>query len=231
MIEKNDLFDYGLKIYQNREYFKFSIDSILLAEFVKIKKGYKILDLCTGNAPIPLILASKFDAISIDAIEIQKEVFNLANESIKENELDDIIKLYNCDAKDFIGQDKYDCIICNPPYFKNIENSYKNTNSIKKLARHEIAITLEDIFKITKRNIKETGAFYLVHRIERMLETVELCQKYKLGIRKIVLIQTKNDNSTEFFLLEASNYKKDDLKIEIVNILNRKTYQNIFKEE
>ena len=59
MIEYNDLFDYGLYICQNQEYFKFSIDSILLAEFVKLKDNLTILDLCSGNAPIPMILSTK----------------------------------------------------------------------------------------------------------------------------------------------------------------------------
>ena len=58
----NDLFDYGLKIYQDEEKFKFSLDSLLLSEFVDIKKSdRKLIDLCSGNAPLPLILASKHD--------------------------------------------------------------------------------------------------------------------------------------------------------------------------
>lgn len=230
-MEINDLYDYGLKIYQNKEYFKFSIDSILLAEFVKFKKGFKILDICTGNAPIPLILASKTKSITIDALEIQNEVYELAKKSIKENNLEKIVNIYNVDAKNFINNGKYDCIVCNPPYFKNEQTSYKNLNRVKKIARHEIAITLEDIFKITKKNISENGSLYLVHRIERMLDVINFCNLYKLGIRKIVLIQTKNNKTTEFFLLEASNYKKNDLKFEVINIQNKETYQNIFKEE
>lgn len=229
-MEINDLYDYGLKIYQDKDYFKFSIDSILLAEFVKFKKGFKILDICTGNAPIPLILASKTDSITIDALEIQEEVCELACKSVKTNHLEKAINIYNVDAKNYMNNKKYDCIICNPPYFKNESTSYKNLNRVKKIARHEIFITLEDIFKITKKNISETGSLYLVHRVERMLDVISLCNSYKLGIRKIVLIQTKNDKTTEFFLLEASNYKKSDLKIDVLNIQNKETYQNIFEE-
>ena len=82
-MELNDLFDYpNLKIYQYKKYFKFSLDSILLAEFVKINKiTQNILDLCTGNAAVPLILSTKTKA-HIDGFEIQKEIFELAKESI-----------------------------------------------------------------------------------------------------------------------------------------------------
>ena len=53
----NDLLNYNnLKIYQNTEWFNFSIDSVLLANFVRLNNKMKILDMCTGNAPIPLFL-------------------------------------------------------------------------------------------------------------------------------------------------------------------------------
>ena len=122
----NDLFDYeNLKIYQIRGNFKFSLDSILLAEFVKITKNTKnILDLCSGNAPVPMILSTKTNA-HIDAFEIQKHIYNLGIDSIKYNNLDKQITLYNADIMEidnYLNNKKYDIITCNPPYFK-VENS------------------------------------------------------------------------------------------------------------
>ena len=77
-VVKNDLFDYGLEIYQNENLFKFSIDSILLAEFVENKAGLNtIVDFCTGNAVVPLILSTRVKA-KIIGFEIQKDVFKLA---------------------------------------------------------------------------------------------------------------------------------------------------------
>ena len=81
----NDLYDYGLKIYQDNELFKFSLDSLLLAEFVNVDKSdKKLLDICSGNAPLPLIIGKKYD-VEITGIEIQKEIYDLAEKSIKEN--------------------------------------------------------------------------------------------------------------------------------------------------
>ena len=79
---KNDLLGYkGLKIIQNTDYFSFSLDSVLLPNFVKIPKNCKnVLDIGTGNAPIPLILTTKTDA-EITAIEVQKEIFEMAKET------------------------------------------------------------------------------------------------------------------------------------------------------
>ena len=56
----NDLLNYNnLKIVQNTDWFNFSLDSVLLSDFIKVKDYMKIIDFCTGNCPIPLILSTK----------------------------------------------------------------------------------------------------------------------------------------------------------------------------
>ncbi len=231
MIVLNDLFDYGFKIYQNTDYFKFSLDSILLAEYVKIRPHDRIMDLCSGNAAIPLILCKRNDTICVDGIEIQKPIYLLAIKSIQENKLEDRIKVYNANAADILMPQKYDIVTCNPPYFKVDATSQKNTDEIKCIARHEITINLEKVIKTAKNNLKETGSFYLVHRIERLLETIKLLEQNKFGIRNITFIFTKADKKAEFFLIEASRYKKSDPKIFSICIEGLKTYKGIFEEE
>ena len=230
MIEKNDLFDYGYYIYQNSDYFKFSLDSILLAEFVKFKENDEILDMCTGNAPIPMILTAKNNKLNIDAVEIQSEIYDLAQKSIETNKLSNIT-LYNTDIKEFNINKKYDIITCNPPYFKVGNNSLLNENKIKQIARHEVKLKLEDIIDIATKQIKETGSFYLVHRCDRLIDTIHLLEKVPLGIRRICIIYTKDNSNGEFFLLEATKNKKDDAKITYKNIKDLKSYKNIFGGE
>ena len=92
-IEKNDLYDYGMKIYQAKNLFKFSIDSILLAEFVDIRwNSNLIVDFCTGNAAVPLILSTKYKC-QIIGFEIQKQVSTLAYNSVLLNNLENQIKI------------------------------------------------------------------------------------------------------------------------------------------
>jgi len=230
LIELNDLYDYGLKIYQNKAYFKFNIDSILLGEFIKLKRNATVLDLCTGNAPIPLILSTKDSSIAIDGVEIQTEIYELAKESIKINNVEKQINIINEDIKKYTNTKKYDIVVCNPPYFKTNESTLKNENQVKQIARHEIKLTLDDAVKAAKRNLKENGNFYLVHRTERFLDVIHTLEKHKFGIRNISFIHTKKSKNSEFFLLEASNYKKSDIKIKSYCIENWETYKNIFKE-
>ena len=232
----NDLFDYdNLKIYQYNDGFKFSLDSILLAEYVKITgKTNSILDLCTGNASIPLILSTKTNAL-IDAFEIQKDIYNLAIESIKYNKKQEQITVYNADVKEinnYLNYKKYDIITCNPPYFKVKNNGYLNETEKLAIARHELKVTLEDIFKIASDHLNTKGEFYLVHRISRLDEIIILGSKYKLNVKNIELIKTKENSSPYLVLIRA--VKDSSLGVKINNpicIQNLTTYQNLFKEE
>ena len=110
----------NLKIYQDTNMFNFSLDSVLLPNFVSLSaKCKKILDIGTGNAVIPIILSTKTQA-HIDGVEIQEKVYKLAQKSILYNHLDKQISLYNEDIKEYknrVESDQYDVITCNPPFF------------------------------------------------------------------------------------------------------------------
>ena len=83
------------KICQDPDIFNFSIDSMLLAYFTSITKGVKtICDLCSGNAPIPLYLTLRCDA-KIVGVEVQSHSYDLAIQSINENNLGNRIEMIN----------------------------------------------------------------------------------------------------------------------------------------
>lgn len=232
----NDLYDYpSLKIYQIRGNFKFSLDSILLAEYVKVTKNTKnILDLCTGNAPVPMILSTKTKAL-IDAFEIQEHIYMLGKKSIEYNKLENQITLYNSDIKDidnYINSKKYDIITCNPPYFKVLDKNYLNDELKLAIARHEIKIDLETIFKIASSHLDDKGEFYLVHRVTRLDEIIIYANKYNLNVKNIELIKTKEENKPYIVLVRCIKNSRYGVKINnIKNIEKQKTYQNMFQEE
>ena len=176
-----------MKIVQDTDYFNFSLDSVLLYNFLNLKKNMKIIDICSGNCPIPLLLSKKVNS-KIIAVELQKEIYELGKESIEINNLSNQIELLNMDAKELTKKydtDTFDLITCNPPYFKNNETSKKNSNDIKTIARHEITITLEDIMKLSRKLLKNNGSLVMVHRVERLSEIIELSKKYNGNISLI----------------------------------------------
>lgn len=230
----NDLYDYGLKIYQDNELFKFSLDSLLLAEFVNVNKNDKnLLDICSGNAPLPLIIGKKYN-IDITGVEIQREIYLLAIKSIVENNLSNI-EMLNCNAKDlknYFPGNNFDIITCNPPFFKINETSLINEERKKAIARHELTITLEEIFDIVKGLLKDKGAFYLVHRPSRLEEIINLATTHNLHVKKMIFIYSNWKKEAIMVLFKMVKNSSPGVKIKSVKIDREiKTYQNIFKEE
>lgn len=234
MIVLNDLYDYGLKIYQDSEKFKFSLDSLLLAEFVDIKKNdRKILDFCSGNAPLPLILAKKFNK-EITGIEIQKEIYDLALKSIAYNKLEDKIAMLNInvlEVKNYFSSNSFDIITCNPPFFKVDNSSLINTKKEVAIARHELTITLEQIIENASYLLKDNGKFYMVHRPERLEEIINIASKNNLNVKLIKFISSKPEGYAIMVLLKFVKNANIGVKVsnEIIN-RNVKTYQNIFNK-
>lgn len=227
----NDLFDYdSIKIVQNDQFFKFSIDSILLAEYIKINKDdKKIIDLCTGNLPIPLILKYKYcNDLAMDAIELQKEIYELGLETLKINKIKDI-NYVNDDVKNasnHFKNDYYDIVSCNPPYFKN---SLKNLNDVKTIARHEIKIELEDIIKIASSLLKNNKTFYMVHVPNRIDEIILLCNKYNMNVKELCIVNNTN-NKPILILIKAVKNSKIGLKLKYLNDVNNlNSYKNVFE--
>ena len=99
--ERIDDLEYkGLKIIQNTNYFCFGIDSILLSDFARdIKKDSTIVDIGTGTGIISILLSKKVNAKKIYAIEVQKEIADMANRSVDLNNLTDKIEIINDNIK------------------------------------------------------------------------------------------------------------------------------------
>ena len=213
----NDLLDYqGLKIYQDTEMFSFSLDSVLLANFVTLNKNIKeVLDIGSGNAVIPMILSTKTKA-NITGIEIQEKSFNLGDKSIKYNKLEDRINFINTDIKEYKknnSQELFDVITCNPPYFKVIETSNLNKNDYKTIARHEIKLNLSELFKIASYLLKNKGNIAIVHRPERIIEIIEEMKKNRIEPKKIQFIYPGKDKEANILLIEGVKNGNPGLKI------------------
>lgn len=203
----------GIKIVQDYEMFNFSLDSILLANFTTIKKNDQlIVDLGTGNAPIPLYMSLNTNS-KIIGIEIQKKSYELALESVKINNREGQITIINDDIKNassIIGKNKCDIVTSNPPFFKYIEGkSNINKNDEKTIARHEVLITLDEICFQASELLKYGGTFAMVHRPDRLIDIIESLRKHRLEPKRIRFIYPKVGCEANHILIEA---RKDGLE-------------------
>lgn len=193
-------------IFQDSELFHFSIDSMLLADFVTLpKKAKKVADLCAGNAPISMFLTLRTGA-HIDAVEIQDCSFQLAQKSVSHNALESQITLHHQDVKGIhkrLGHQAYDVVVCNPPFFKWNENSNTNKNDFLTIARHEVLITLDDIVHEARLLLNNGGYFAMVHRPDRLLELLASFQKHHIEPKRLRFVYPKKGEKANHVLIEG----------------------------
>lgn len=206
----------NLKIVQNTDMFNFSLDSVLLPNFVTLnKKTAKILDIGCGNAPIPLILSTKTSA-KIIGVEIQKDVYELALKTVKMNDLEKQIEIINDDINNiytYFETESFDTVVCNPPYFKVATTPNLNTIEYKTIARHEIKLNLEQIINISKKVLKNNGNIAMVHRPERLSDIITIMRKNNIEPKRIRFVYPKETKEANILLIEGVKNGRPGLKI------------------
>lgn len=217
----DERFDYlfakgSMKIIQSPSVFSFSLDAVLLANFASIpaKKG-DILDLCTGNGVIPLLLSARTHA-KVTGVEIQEKLVDMAKRSIQYNALSDQLSMIHGDLKEMqpmLGHSSFDTITCNPPYFKVGSEEMQNKNEHFTIARHEIYCTLEDVVRACKLHVKPGGKVAMVHRPGRLVDILTLFRTYKIEPKRIRFVYPKEGREANMLLIEGVRDGKSDLKM------------------
>ena len=145
----DDLQCKGLKIIQNKDWFCFGMDAVLLANYCDIKKNSTVVDLGTGTGIIPILIYGKNEIKKIYGVEIQDEVAEMANRTVILNNLQEKIEIVNIDLKltpEKLGINAFDVVVSNPPYMSS-GSGYQNEEDKKTISRHEVKCDLEDVIK------------------------------------------------------------------------------------
>lgn len=207
----------NLKIIQRSDFFNFSMDSVLVAEFLSVGRGvHKIVDLGTGNGAIPLFLSKRTKA-KIFGIELQDISADLAKRNIELNNLENQIEIIHDNMKNWrthFSHGSIDAVVTNPPFFKFHGNSeLLNDLDQLTLARHEISITLEEIIEISSNLLKDKGYFAIVHRADRLIDIIETMRRYSLEPKKIQFTHSKSDKNGKILLVEGIKNGKEGITV------------------
>lgn len=205
----------GLRLIQNPDWFCFGVDAVLLCNFAlkSIKPKSTVLDMCTGNGIIPVLLSEKSVASHITGIEIQTQVAEMANRSILLNNIEEKVSVVSGDLKDapqIFGKGSFDVITCNPPYKENC-GGLKCAADTLTIARHEILCNLEDIIKSAEQCLKPYGKLCLIHRPERLPDIICLMRKYRIEPKRLRFVHPSPSKTATMILIEGAKYGKPKL--------------------
>lgn len=212
----DDLIHNDLKIIQNEDYFSFAIDAVLLANFTKVKRRDRIIDLGTGTGAIPLLLAAKSSLQQIIGVELQPELVDMAQRSVRYNNLEEVIRIKRADIKELkneFGAESFDVVVSNPPYLPLGQGKVSPNQNVA-VARHEIEVELADVVKISSYLVKYGGEVSYVYRPDRLDELLELMNKYRLQPKKLRLVYPKQNEDCSLVLVTGVKGGNPGLKIE-----------------
>lgn len=210
----DDLLTNHLKIIQSEEVFSFSMDAVLLARFCSVPAKGKILDLCTGNGAIALLLSTRTKA-KITGLEIQDRLFDMARRSVQSNALGEQIEMIHGDLRSFhktAGYGVFDAITVNPPYLPPSAGE-QNVNEHMAIARHEIHCTLEDVISSCSKLVRNGGKVAMVHRPARLMDMLILMRQYRLEPKRIRFVHPRSHEEANMVLVETIKDGKPEIRL------------------
>lgn len=204
-------YDGKLFIYQDKSMFNYSVDTILLGNFVYLHKKHKrALEIGTNNGALSIFVAARKKDLKIDAVEIQEKAIEVAKINVSENNLEDQINLICQDFNDFVSwhtknaQRKYPVIFCNPPFYPYDKTKLrKNVSEEMLIATHEIKLNLDQLISGCAKIIEQKGFLTLVLPVERMVDVFESMRKYKFEPKRIQFLTPRIGDKPKLVLIEA----------------------------
>ena len=213
----DDLTVGGLKILQAKHGYRFSLDPVLLSGFISTVRDCRVLDLGTGNGIIPLLLAARSEALSIDGVEIQPQMAERAGRTVDLNKLGTSVRIVQGDIRDlpFAGLEAaaFDVVTANPPYRKPGAGRVAPDNE-RSLARHELAGGLDAFLRATELMLKRGGSFYVVYLAERLAELLAGMVSLKLEPKRLRFVHPRAGQAARLVLLESRKNGRPGIKVE-----------------
>lgn len=201
----------NLKIIQNKNLYTFTSDSVILANFLKIKSKESAVEIGGGSGVISILATAKNKVKKIKIFEIQENLQKLCEKNIKINNLNDVLELISDDVRNFkkyVEVGSQDVVFSNPPYFL----VDKTENSVRKFARQEVFLNLKDLIKISSQMLKYGGRFYLIYPASRLCELIYECEKNDIKIKKLFFTENKN-NVVNLVVIEGRKNGSDSVQI------------------
>lgn len=205
----------GLRLIQSKNGFRFGVDAVLLSDFAAKSKSRTILDLCTGNGIIPILLSAKTNAEKIRGLEIQPHICETARRSVELNNLAGRVEIICGDLKnaaEIYGRNSFDKITCNPPYMKS-GAGLTNPADEKAIARHEIMCTLADVIRVGAELLVPSGRLYMVHRPSRLADIICLMRLYKIEPKELRFVSASVGKPPNLILVSGAKNGGAELKI------------------
>lgn len=212
----DDLQCKGYRLIQKPQGFCFGVDAVLLSDFVRVKPGQNVLDLCTGSGVIPILLAAKTAGQHFTGLELQAEYADMASRSVMLNHLEDKIEIICGDVKEgekLFQPASFPVVTVNPPYMTD-HHGLKNLYEPKTIARHEVALSLSDVISLASYVLPDTGNFFMIHKPFRLAEIFYVMKEHNIEPKRMRLIHPYVDKEPTMVMIQGTKGGKQRITVE-----------------
>ncbi len=215
--KKNETLDSikDIKLFQAKNGYRFSVDALLLENFISAKRLAKGIELGTGSGVISILLSKRLQCSRIVAVEIQKALADRAKRNINLNNLNESIEVLSKDIKELrktFSTNEFDFVFSNPP-FRKPRTGKMSLYEERAVARHEIEITLPELLSTASYLLKHSGKFYMIYHPFRLSELISLLRESRLEPKRMRFVHSREGEEAKMVLVEAVKGSGTWLKI------------------
>ncbi len=217
---------------QDRCAMKVGTDGVLLGAWAQVPENAHILDIGTGTGLVALMLAQRYPNATITAVEIAPEAAQQAAENVENSPFSERIKVLCADARTLSDDEKFDCIVCNPPYF---DETLKSPDSARATARHNDLLTPQDLLQISTKLLKTNGSLQLILPTTTANRFVDLAKTYAFALKRATHIfptpqSTEKRTLLHFCRGNRSEFAENNLVIELERHIYTDEYRQLTRD-
>ena len=205
-----------IQLYQPAKGYRFSVDALLLFEFVDLKTVRNIADLGAGSGIVGILLAKKYPHSQVTLFELQESLVSLAEKNSVLNHVNDRVKVVKCDLRKralLSSPSRFDLVVSNPP-FRACKSGLLNSEEERAIARHEIMLKLDELADAAAAALKIRGRFCLIHHPNRLAELIVALKKREMEPKRLRFVHSSPATEAKMVLVEAVKGGRAGLKVE-----------------
>lgn len=211
----DDLQRKGCCIIQRPDLFCFGMDAVLLAAWAEVKTAARVLDLCSGNGVVPILMDARLPEerrllgnVQFTGVEINSTSVDMARRSVRMNGQEERIHFLEEDIRNVCREGfaltpgSWDCVTVNPPYMTG-GGGLTGEREGRTIARHEVLCTIDDVAQAAARALKRGAHLYMVHRPHRLGDIFRALEHGGLGVKRMRMVHPFADREANLVLIDA----------------------------
>ena len=198
---------------------KVGTDAVLLGALAHCAGAANILDIGTGCGVVALIMAQRSANAAIHAVEPDTCSADCARKNFEVSPWSDRLAVFETTAQQFArtAERRYDCIVCNPPYF---ERSLKSPLEIRNKARHNDNLPFDELAGCVARLLANNGTFTAILPCAEAAHFISTAKEKDLFCKSKKLIYSKLSNNPLRTVFAMGREEYDTPQVSQVAIYN-----------